>query len=267
MDRTKLQNLREKVEALTLPKLPPKQSYHHGLSHDEAGQKTLAAAAITATGLLNKAKLACGAAHQKKLVALADQLKATSNNGFSSTARLPLAALHTARTSLLRILKVVDAESRKVFIVHGRDEAMRKEAQATLHRFGIDGIILFEEINEGQTIIEKFDREARACGYAVVLFSPDDMGGIRVGKTAPKLSPRARQNVVLELGYFVACSAAKTSLCWSPAPASSSPATSTAWSTKPTTRPAPGSDAWPTSCPPKAFTPTPPSSESCRNRL
>jgi predicted nucleotide-binding protein len=81
---------------------------------------------------------------------------------------------------------------------------MRKEAQATLHRFGIDGIVLHEEINEGLTIIEKFDREARACGYAVVLFSPDDMGGLRVGKTAPKLLPRARQNVVLELGYFVA---------------------------------------------------------------
>jgi len=204
MDRNKLQTLREKVEAITLPKLPPKQGYYHGPSYDEAGQKALATAATTATSLLNKAKLARGAAHQKKLVALADQLKATSNNGFSSTARLSISALHTARTSLLRILKAIDAESRKVFIVHGRDEAMRKEAQATLHRFGIDGIVLFEEINEGQTIIEKFDREAKACGYAVVLFSPDDMGGLRVGKTAPKLSPRARQNVVLELGYFVA---------------------------------------------------------------
>lgn len=91
-----------------------------------------------------------------------------------------------------------------MFIVHGRDEAMRKEAQATLNRFGIEGIVLHEEINEGHTIIEKFDREARACGYAVVLFSPDDMGGLRVGKAAPKLSPCARQNVVLELGYFVA---------------------------------------------------------------
>jgi len=205
MDRTKLLALREKVEAISLPKVPAaKQGYHSGPTHDEAAQKALAAAATTATGLLNKAKLARGAAHQKKLVALADQLKATSSNGFGGTVRLPLAALSTARASLLRILKAVDDESRKVFIVHGRDEAMRKEAQATLNRFGIEGIVLHEEINEGQTIIEKFDREARACGYAVVLFSPDDMGGLRVGKTAPKLSPRARQNVVLELGYFVA---------------------------------------------------------------
>ena len=204
MDRKKLETLREKVEAIALSKLPPKQGYHHGPNQDEVGQKALAAAATTATGLLGKAKLARGAAHQKKLVALADQLKATSTNGFGGPARLPLATLHTARATLLRILKAVDAESRKVFIVHGRDEVMRKEAQATLNRFGIDGIVLHEEINEGQTIIEKFDREARACGYAVVLFSPDDMGGLRVGKTAPKLSPRARQNVVLELGYFVA---------------------------------------------------------------
>jgi predicted nucleotide-binding protein len=205
MDRKKLQALREKVEAISLPKAPnPKQGYYQSPTHDEAAQKALAAAATTATGLLDKAKLARGAAHQKKLVALADQLKATSNNGFGGSAHLPLATLSTARTSLLRILKAADDESRKVFIVHGRDEAMRKEAQATLNRFGIDGIVLHEEINEGQTIIEKFDREARACGYAVVLFSPDDMGGLRVGKTASKLAPRARQNVILELGYFVA---------------------------------------------------------------
>ncbi|WP_159451892.1 TIR domain-containing protein [Hymenobacter roseosalivarius] len=143
-----------------------------------------------------------GAAHQEKLVKLAGKLKA--KGPYRSTERLEVATLRAARTTLSTALKAIDAESRNVFIVHGREEAMRKDTQATLHRFGIDGIVLSEEINKGQTIIEKFDRVAKECGYAVVLFSPDDIGGLKTtGKTVPTLSPRARQNVILELGYFV----------------------------------------------------------------
>ena len=201
MDRKKLQTLLEKVEAISIP--DGKDRYGRQVGQDEALQKMLAAAATAAVGLVGKAKLVRGASHQKKLVELADKLKVTGNMIFHSL--IDMAALRAARASLLRVLKAVEAESRKVFIVHGRDEAMRNEAQATLHRFGIDGIVLSEEMNQGQTIIEKFDREARACGYAVVLFSPDDVGGLKpTGRAEPKLSPRARQNVVLELGYFVA---------------------------------------------------------------
>lgn len=52
----------------------------------------------------------------------------------------------------------------------------------------------------GQTIIEKFERHATRSGYAVVILTPDDIA-------APKDTPddvkhRARQNVILELGYF-----------------------------------------------------------------
>ncbi|TLM94338.1 nucleotide-binding protein [Hymenobacter jeollabukensis] len=106
---------------------------------------------------------------------------------------------------LLRTLKTIEAESRKVFIVHGRDEAMRLAVQGLLHQVGLDDVVLSEALNKGDTIIEKFDREARACGYAIVLCSPDDVGGLKAaGKATPALAPRARQNVILELGYFVA---------------------------------------------------------------
>ena len=37
-------------------------------------------------------------------------------------------------------------------------------------------------------------------GFAVVLLTPDDLGR---AKTASEDQPRARQNVILELGYFV----------------------------------------------------------------
>ena len=199
MDRKKLQALRDKIEAIALP-APDRYNRSY---QDEKPQKELAAAAATAVGLVSKAKLVRGASHQKKLVELAGKLK-VSGNVFNHTL-VDTATLRTARTALLRVLKAVEAESRKVFIVHGRDEAMRKDVQGTLNRFGIEGIVLSEEMNRGQTIIEKFDREARECSYAVVLFSPDDVGGLKAaGRAVPQLLPRARQNVVVELGYFVA---------------------------------------------------------------
>src|SRR5262249_39644447 len=54
--------------------------------------------------------------------------------------------------------------------------------------------------NRGQTIIEKFEQNAAQAGFAVVLMSPDDIGA---SVTLPKIKRRrARQNVVMELGYF-----------------------------------------------------------------
>lgn len=195
MDYNKLRVLRARLAAISLPTAKQNQYAFH--STDQAIQQELAAVATAAGALLGKAKLVRGAKHQQKLAKLAETLKV-------SRTYLQLPALRTALTTLRNTLKAIDTESRDVFIVHGRDEAMRKDAQATLHRFGIDGIVLSEEMNKGQTIIEKFDRVARECGYAVVLFSPDDVGGLRAtGRAEQKTAPRARQNVILELGYFV----------------------------------------------------------------
>jgi predicted nucleotide-binding protein len=205
MDRKKLSALQARLIAVTLPTAPKKGSYqYHQPQVDTAGiQKELAAIAVASRGLLSKAKLVRGAKHQEKLTKLAEKLTAKDNWG--QAARLDAAALRSARTSLVGLLSTVEAESRKVFIVHGRDEAMRKAVQSFLHQVGLDDVVLSEALNKGDTIIEKFDREARACGYAIVLFSPDDIGGLKVvGKAEPKLLPRARQNVILELGYFVA---------------------------------------------------------------
>lgn len=195
MDYKKLNALRERVTAIVLPVVKKNQFQYQSI--DPAIQKELAATAAAAGSLLGKAKLVRGAKHQEKLVKLAEKLK-------DNRTRLEIPVLRAARTALLSTLKAIEAESRNVFIVHGRDEAMRKDVQAALHRFGIDGIVLHEEINKGDTIIEKFDRVARECGYAVVLFSPDDTGGLKVtGRAEQKYAPRARQNVILELGYFV----------------------------------------------------------------
>ena len=88
----------------------------------------------------------------------------------------------------------------KVFIVHGHDN----EAKVTIARFvehlGIEAIILDEEVNEGRTIPEKFEEHADEAGYAIVLLTPDDVCASQ--DEANNLKPRARQNVILEFGYF-----------------------------------------------------------------
>jgi predicted nucleotide-binding protein len=92
--------------------------------------------------------------------------------------------------------------SNRVFIVHGHDEALKLDVELTLKQLGLEPIILHKQANQGKTIIEKFEAHADV-GFAVVLLTPDDIGGNAGSSGVAELSPRARQNVVLELGYFV----------------------------------------------------------------
>jgi predicted nucleotide-binding protein len=91
------------------------------------------------------------------------------------------------------------APSRNIFIVHGHDEAARQTVARFIERIGFEAIILSEQANQGRTVIEKIEAHGDV-GFAVVLLTPDDVGG----KGADSLRPRARQNVLLELGYFIA---------------------------------------------------------------
>ena len=97
------------------------------------------------------------------------------------------------------VAKLGAAQGRKVFVVHGHDEAAREAVARFLERIDLSPVILHEQANQGRTIIEKFELHSDV-GFAVVLLTPDDLGK---AVAAPELAPRARQNVVLELGYFV----------------------------------------------------------------
>lgn len=90
--------------------------------------------------------------------------------------------------------------SKKVFIVHGHDGEARETVARFLGGIGFEPIILNEQANLGRTIIEKVEANANV-GFAVVLLTPDDFGR---AKGEAELEPRARQNVLLELGYFMA---------------------------------------------------------------
>ena len=65
----------------------------------------------------------------------------------------------------------------------------------------IEPVILHEQPNKGRTIIEKFEDYA-GVGFAVILLTSDDVGKLN-DDGASELKPRARQNVILELGFFL----------------------------------------------------------------
>lgn len=97
--------------------------------------------------------------------------------------------------------KVRKPMANSVFLVHGHDEATKEKVARFLEKLGLQVIILHEKVNQGMTIIEKFEEYAAKAGFAIVLFTPDDIG-FPLGAEERK-QPRARQNVVLEMGYFI----------------------------------------------------------------
>lgn len=88
-----------------------------------------------------------------------------------------------------------------IFLVHGRDlerrEVVRRFLETVTDR---DIVVLAEQPNRGQDLLGKLLSNAQQAGFAVVLLTPDDLGGL----SHEELEPRARQNVVFELGLFIA---------------------------------------------------------------
>ena len=79
--------------------------------------------------------------------------------------------------------------------MHGHDNELKTEVQLLLTRAGVNNIVLHEQADKGRTIIDKLVEESSVSNYAIALLSPDDK--LEDG------SARARQNVVLEIGYFI----------------------------------------------------------------
>ncbi len=96
----------------------------------------------------------------------------------------------------------VSNKGKRVFVVYGHDRAARDAVTNLIRKVELDPIVIAEEPTGGRTIIEAVEHYGKA-DFAVVLFTPDDKGGTN-GASPDNLRPRARQNVVLEYGYFVA---------------------------------------------------------------
>ena len=90
----------------------------------------------------------------------------------------------------------------RIFLVHGHDEALLESVSRFLKSLGVPPVILHEQPNRGHHILEKLVDHSDV-GFAVVLLTGDDVGGTRDVRSAD-LALRARQNVILEFGFFLA---------------------------------------------------------------
>ena len=110
-------------------------------------------------------------------------------------------ANHSKRTpEAVARTKAEEALSKDIFIVHGHDEEAKQTVARFVGQLGLEAIILHERPNLGRTLIEKFESES-LVDFAIVVLTPDDMG--YPAKDSDKVEPRARQNVIFELGFFI----------------------------------------------------------------
>ena len=89
----------------------------------------------------------------------------------------------------------------RIFIVHGHDEVSLTALRLLLHDNNFLPVVLSNQTNQGDTIIEKLEREFSPNNIAadIVLATPDDEYDSVNGHIA-----RCRPNVDLELGFAIA---------------------------------------------------------------
>ena len=98
-------------------------------------------------------------------------------------------------------------ESQKVFVVYGHDEAACDQLELVLRRLELEPFVLGNTGGGGMTIIEALEKEivspAKGKRFGIVLLTPDDMG-YEQDASPDDAEPRARQNVVMEMGMLIA---------------------------------------------------------------
>jgi len=94
-----------------------------------------------------------------------------------------------------------------VFIVHGHDIEFLAAVEKYLRRVRITPIVLSKMSNTEMSLLQKFFTWSEDTRFAIVLVSADDLGAARREYAVPDVGDkalqfRARQNVILELGFF-----------------------------------------------------------------
>jgi predicted nucleotide-binding protein len=121
----------------------------------------------------------------------------------------PQVLLETVRTLEDDLKSLTDDFVPVVFLAHGHDKEARDEIVEFLAKGRMQVVVLQEQGRLGETIIERFERYSQDAQLAIILVTPDDLGckwekNLDLRKLRRKLQPRARQNVIFELGYFTA---------------------------------------------------------------
>ena len=98
------------------------------------------------------------------------------------------------------------SRGKKVFVVHGHDDAAKTNLEVFLHEVGLEPVVLHRQADQGLTVIEKFEKHSEV-GYAFILLTPDEAAYLAADAQKPeserKIEWRARPNVIFEFGYFI----------------------------------------------------------------
>ena len=114
----------------------------------------------------------------------------------------PVAPIARTKNTKSPNSRKIITQAKKVFIVHGHDHGVKDAVARMLASLNLEPIILHEQSNKGLSLIEKFESNVEGVVFAVVLLTPDDMA-YESGKDPKGAKPRPRQNVILELGFFL----------------------------------------------------------------
>jgi len=88
----------------------------------------------------------------------------------------------------------------QVFIVHGHNHAVRDAIDLYLTKdLGVRTLVMQAGPSGGRTLPEKLEEIARDTSFAIFIMTADDA---LTDARASRTTRRARQNVVLEIGYF-----------------------------------------------------------------
>jgi hypothetical protein len=133
---------------------------------------------------------AAGKARLNELAgALPMRLEGQMNNGMQADEKLE------------KLQPVIKSEKRRVLIIHGHDErnlfALKDLLRSKLRL--PEPVIMAQQIVPGASLPEKFEQLAASVDFAVALLTPDDLGRAR---EETNLQPRARQNTIIEIGWF-----------------------------------------------------------------
>jgi predicted nucleotide-binding protein len=96
--------------------------------------------------------------------------------------------------------------ARKVLLAHGRDDRWAQAVAHLLEQAGSHELTILDQRAEQRAeLLEDAGDQRAAPRYAVVLLTADDIGGRRLESAEePYFAPRARQDVVFEMGFLAA---------------------------------------------------------------
>ena len=99
---------------------------------------------------------------------------------------------------------IPEKSGKNIFIVHGHDHTCLDEVELLLRRVKLDPYVLINNDNSGKTLIEALEESLiNDNTIGIVLMTPDDYGKSKRDSADKDPEPRARQNVILELGILI----------------------------------------------------------------